>query len=94
MTWAIAAQGLGIAVLVPLIPFIFEMLALRRMRIAAFGTLMALEPAIATLLGLLVLAQRPDLLQIFGVAAVVIAGIGAQRPSPQVQPVQATPTTK
>lgn len=79
----VAAQGLGIAILVPLLPFALEMLALRRMRVAAFGTLMALEPGIATLLGLLVLRQRPDLLQVIGVVAVVVAGIGAQRFAPQ-----------
>ena len=79
----IAAQGLGVAILVPLLPFAFEMLALRRMRVAAFGTLMAVEPGIATLLGLLVLLQRPDLLQVLGVVAVVAAGIGAQRSAPE-----------
>lgn len=93
MTWAISAQGAGIAILVPLTPFILEMLALRRMPLAAFGTLMALEPAIAALLGLLVLAQRPDLQQILGVAAVVIAGIGAQLPRGGFNRSKQPPTT-
>lgn len=48
VTPVVAAQGLGLAVLVPLLPFTLEMLALRRIPVAAFGTLMALEPAIAT----------------------------------------------
>ena len=46
---------------------------------AAFGTLMALEPAIGVLLGLLVLHQWPAPAQILGVALVVIAGAAAQR---------------
>src|SRR6266568_3544971 len=46
LTPVLAAQGLGLAVLVPLLPFSLELLALRRMMVAAFGTLMALEPAI------------------------------------------------
>jgi inner membrane transporter RhtA len=79
LTPTIAAQGVGLAVLVPLLPFTLEMLALRRMPIAAFGTLMALEPGIATALGLAVLTQTPNLLQALGVAMVVAAGVGAQR---------------
>ena len=83
ITIPIAAQGIGIAILVPLLPFAFEMLALRRMRVAAFGTLMAIEPGIAVLLGLLILAQKPDVLQAVGVVAVIVAGIGAQRSGAQ-----------
>jgi inner membrane transporter RhtA len=79
----IALQGVGLAVLVPLLPFSLELIALRRMRVAAFGTLMALEPGIGTLIGVLVLSQLPTPWQIAGVALVVVAGIGAQRgPAP------------
>ena len=45
----------------------------------AFGTLMALEPAIGVLLGLLVLHQAPSLVQVAGIALVVLAGAAAQR---------------
>jgi len=55
------------------------MLALRHMRPAAFGTLMALEPAIAVLLGLLVLHQQPSPAQLAGIVLVVLAGTAAQR---------------
>ena len=82
LTPVIAAQCLGLAALVPLVPFSLEMLALRRMRIAAFGTLMALEPGIAVVIGLLLLAQLPAAWQVVGVALVVIAGVGAQRTAP------------
>ncbi len=82
LTPVIAAQGLGLAVLVPLLPFSLEMLALRRMRVAAFGTLMALEPGIAAVVGLLLLGQLPASWQVAGVALVVTAGIGAQRAVP------------
>lgn len=85
LTPAVAAAGIGIAFLVPLIPFVLEMMALRRMSMSAFGTLMALEPGIATVLGLIVLSQQPDLWQLLGVAAVVTAGIGAQRVRPATQ---------
>lgn len=79
LTPAIALQCLGLAVLLPLLPYVLEMQALRRMTMSAFGTLMAVEPAIAVLIGLLVLTQVPAPLQIAGMAMVVIAGIGAER---------------
>ena len=79
LTWPLLAATAGIAVLVPLLPYVLELAALRRMTLTAFGTLMALEPAIATGLGLLLLAQSPSPVQAAGVALVVAAGIGAQR---------------
>ncbi len=71
--------GLGIAVLLPVVPFSLEMLALRRLTTAAFGTLMALEPAIALVVGLLGLQQVPGWSAVAGVGFVVAAGIGAER---------------
>jgi inner membrane transporter RhtA len=53
--------------------------ALRKMTPTAFGTLMALEPAIGVLLGLLVLHQEPSATQIGGIMLVVLAGTAAQR---------------
>ena len=75
----ILATAVGLAVLLPVLPFALEMLALRRMTPTAFGTLMALEPAIGVLLGLLVLHQQPSPLQTAGIVLVVLAGAAAQR---------------
>ena len=75
----VLAAAAGLAILVPVLPFAFEMLALRRMTSAAFGTLMALEPAIGLLLGLIVLHQQPSTIQLVGVTLVVLAGAAAQR---------------
>ena len=69
----------GLALLLPVLPYALEMLALRRMTPTAFGTLMALGPAIGLLLGLLVLSQHPSPLQLVAIAVVVLAGAGAQR---------------
>ena len=71
--------GLGLAVLLPVVPFSLELLALRRLTAGAFGTLMSLEPAIALGVGLVVLHQVPGLVPVAGVAFVVAAGIGAER---------------
>ena len=46
--------------LLPVVPFALELLALRRLTTAAFGTLMSLEPAFALLVGLALLGQVPD----------------------------------
>lgn len=79
LTWPVVAWGLGLAILLPVIPFTLELLALRRLTAAAFGTLMSLEPAIALLVGLIFLRQVPTLLPVLGIAFVVVAGIGAER---------------
>jgi inner membrane transporter RhtA len=58
---------------------------------AAFGTLMALEPAIGLVLGLLVLRQVPTLLQVLGIVLVVLAGAAAQRAPDARRPDPARP---
>ena len=59
MTPEILLIGIGLAILLPVVPFALELLALRRLTTAAFGTLMALEPAFAMIVGLVVLHQVP-----------------------------------
>ncbi len=79
LSWSVVAAGMGLAVLLPVLPYAFELIAIRHMTMAAFGTLMALEPAIALVLGLIVLHQQPTGLQLLGILLVVLAGAGAQR---------------
>jgi inner membrane transporter RhtA len=79
LTLLTLVPALGLALLQPVLPFSLELLALRRLTKSAFGTLMALEPAIGMLIGGIVLAQMPTPLQALGVALVVVAGIGAAR---------------
>ena len=71
--------GIGLAVLLPVIPFALEMLALRRLTTTAFGTLMSLEPAVALIVGIVVLGQNPRLAPVGGIVFVIVASIGAQR---------------
>lgn len=79
LTWELLLAGLGLAVLLPVVPFALEFLALRRLTTAAFGTLMSLEPGFALVIGLLVLGQRPGWVPVVGIAFVVAAGVGAER---------------
>ena len=71
--------GVGLAILLPVIPFTLELLALRRLTTASFGTLMSLEPAFAMLVGFIVLSQAPGLAGLLGIGLVVVAGVGAAR---------------
>ncbi len=75
----VLAWGVVLAVLTPVFPFALEMLALKRMNKRAFGTLMAVEPGVATGIGLLLLLQVPEVLDALGIACVVAAGIATQR---------------
>jgi inner membrane transporter RhtA len=82
LTPGLLVAGLGLAILLPVVPFTLELLALRRLTTGAFGTLMALEPAFALLIGLVALHQVPNLLAVLGIGFVVTAGIGAERSGP------------
>lgn len=75
----VVAAAAGLALLFPVLQYALVMLALRRITPTAFGTLMALEPAMGLVLGLLVLSQQPSPIQIAAIALVVLAGAGAQR---------------
>jgi len=79
LTPHLVLAGLGLALLLPVVPFSLEMYALRRLTTAAFGTLMCLEPALALLAGLAMLGQVPQAWSLIGVAFVVAAGAGAER---------------
>jgi inner membrane transporter RhtA len=95
LTPALLLYGLGLAIVLPVIPFALELLALRRLTTAAFGTLMALEPAIALAIGLILLGQVPTGVAVAGIGFVVAAGIGAERTGarrPQSGPTAVTST--
>ena len=79
LTPHVVLAGLGLALLLPVVPFSLEMYALRRLTAAAFGTLMCLEPALALIAGLALLGQVPRAWSLAGIALVVAAGIGAVR---------------
>ncbi|HEY6294486.1 MAG TPA: EamA family transporter, partial [Streptosporangiaceae bacterium] len=84
--------GIGLALLVPVVPFSLEMLALRRLTTAAFGTLMCLEPAFALLAGFALLDQVPRPWALAGIAFVVAAGLGAERTGARRAPDQTPPS--
>jgi inner membrane transporter RhtA len=72
-----AAIGVGIASSV--IPYVCDQLAMARLPRASFALLLALLPATATVIGVLVLRQIPTLAELAGVGLVVL-GVAIHRP--------------
>ena len=71
--------GLGVALLSSVIPYSLELEALRSIPPKVFGVLMSLEPAVAALVGLVVLGEVLRPLQWVAVLCVVAASVGATR---------------
>lgn len=69
-------DGLMVGIFSSALPFSLEMFALTRMSTRVYGTLTSLEPAVGTLMGLLLLKEFPTLLQLTGIAAVMAASVG------------------
>jgi inner membrane transporter RhtA len=76
--WVLAA-GFGVALLSSVIPYSLELEALRKMPPRVFGILMSLEPAMAALVGLVVLHESLHWSQWIAVMCVVAASAGATR---------------
>ena len=74
----------GVAMLFPVIPYLLEMTALRRLPERLFSVIASVEPAVSALIGLLVLGQVLGGVQLLGIACVIVASAGAtvgERPS-------------
>ncbi len=76
---SVLAAGLGVALLSSVIPYTVDFEALRKMPPRVFGILMSLEPAVAALIGLVVLHESLHLSQWIAVLCVVAASAGATR---------------
>jgi len=75
----VLAVGFAVALLSSVIPYSLELEALRRMPPKVFGVLMSLEPAVAALVGLLVLGEILGVTQWLAVLMVVAASVGSAR---------------
>ena len=86
--------GAVVALLSSALPYSFEMLAMKHLPPATFGLLASLEPAVAAIAGFLVLHQSLALIQVGGIALVVLASAGVTiTQSPNPVPVPATSDT-
>jgi inner membrane transporter RhtA len=71
--------GAGVGVCSSVIPYVCDQLAMSRLPRASFALMLALLPATATVIGVIVLAQIPSLRDTLGVA-LVMAGVAIHRP--------------
>jgi inner membrane transporter RhtA len=85
----VLAGGFAVAMLSSLIPYSLELVALRQISAATFGLLMSLEPALATLAGVLVLGQHLTALLAVAIAMVIIASVGTTVKAREPEPVPA-----
>jgi inner membrane transporter RhtA len=82
----VLALGVAVGLLSSVIPYSFELMALRRIPPRVFSILMSLEPAAAALAAMIVLGEILTLIQWLAMACVVIASIGASSSTTLDQP--------
>jgi threonine/homoserine efflux transporter RhtA len=78
-TWLL--WGIGVGVTSSVIPYVTDQLAMARMPRAAFSLMLALLPATATVIGLIVLGQVPTARDLAGIALVIL-GVALHRDAP------------
>lgn len=72
--------GIGVGICSSVIPYVCDQLAMSRLPRASFALLLALLPATATIIGVVVLGQVPGGMDILGVL-LVMAGVAVHKPS-------------
>jgi inner membrane transporter RhtA len=73
--------GVAVGLLSSVIPYSLELTALRRIPPRVFGILMSLEPAVAALAAMILLAEFLAPVQWVAMACVVVASVGSTRGS-------------
>ena len=74
---SVLAAGLVIGLLSSVIPYRFELETLRRVPTRVFGICMSIEPAVAALVGIVMLSQALSASQWLAIGCVVVASAGA-----------------
>ncbi len=67
------AWGVGVGVCSSVIPYVTDQLAMARLSRSTFALMLALLPAAATVIGLIVLRQVPTMRDLAGIALVIVA---------------------
>ena len=89
LTPSILLFGLMVAAISSALPYSLEMLALRRLPPATFGIALATEPAIAALMGMLLLSENLTPTQWVAIACIMAAAMGSAITRPALKPVAA-----
>ena len=74
--------GAGVGISSSVIPYVCDQLAMARLTRAAYALMVALLPATATVIGIVVLGQVPSWIEVTGVA-LVVAGVALHRELPR-----------
>ncbi len=74
----LVAAAIGVGICSSVIPYVCDQLAMARLRRATFALMLALLPAMATVIGVVVLQQIPTTVEMLGVG-LVIAGVVVHR---------------
>jgi inner membrane transporter RhtA len=85
------ALGAAVGILSSAIPYSMELEALRRIATHVFGVLMSLEPAVAALVGFILLSQGLSARELGGMGLVVAASVGASLAARRAPPPAVTP---
>lgn len=70
--------GVGVGVSSSVIPYVTDQLAMARLPRATYATMVALLPALATIIGIVVLTQVPSWMEVAGIV-LVIGGVAVHR---------------
>jgi inner membrane transporter RhtA len=72
------AAGIGVGICSSVIPYVCDQLAMAKLPRATFALLLSLLPAMASIIGVLVLRQIPSAMEIAGIV-LVICGVALHR---------------
>ncbi|MBT2229405.1 DMT family transporter [Nonomuraea sp. NEAU-A123] len=80
------AAGIGVGICSSVIPYVCDQLAMARIARSTYALLVALLPATATVIGILVLRQLPSLAEVAGIGLVVLSvALHRERRTPQAE---------
>src|ERR1039457_1909049 len=75
------SAGIGVGVSSSVIPYVFDQLAMARLPRSTYALFVALLPATATVIGVIVLRQLPSVTDLIGIALVML-GVGLHKSDP------------
>lgn len=74
--------GIGVGICSSVIPYVCDQLSMSRLPRSSYALLLALLPATATIIGVIVLSQIPSIADIAGILLVMI-GVAVHKPAPR-----------
>ena len=85
--------GIGVGLTSSVIPYVFDQMAMQRLPRATYALFVALLPATAVIIGVIVLAQIPRPVEVAAVGLVIAGVLTHQEPTQNNQPTTRTPGT-